>query len=237
MTAASPAGVAAPVLVRSRRPGGWLYGIAGTGWLALVVLALPGGHAGHSAAPLGTHVAGWVAMVAVTAPLIAPNVRYAAMRSPSRARGVVAVDVVSGWALVWAGAAVVLAVGTGLLVAGLGQTAAVVVTTVVAAAWQWVRLKRRAVARCGRRLAPPMDPGRARRAARRYGTDLGRDCVLSCWPLMALMAAAGHSVLVTAACVAVAWYERRRRPHHDPATYTTSLAVVAIGSVVLATGA
>ena len=223
------------MLLRSR-PGGWLEGIAGAGWLALVVLALPGGHAGHAAAPLGTHVVGWIAMVAVMAPLIAPNVRYAAARSPSRARRAVAVDVVSGWALVWAGAAVVLAVGTGLLAAGTGTSAAVATTTVVAAAWQWTPLKRRAVARCGRRLAPPLDRERARRVARRFGVDLGRDCALSCWPLMALMAAAGHAVPVTAACVGVAWYERRRRPHHAPATYATSLAVVVIGSVVLAVG-
>ena len=50
-------------------------------------------------------------MVAVMAPLIAPNVRFAARRSPRRARGAVARDVVAGWALVWLGAAVVLGVG------------------------------------------------------------------------------------------------------------------------------
>ena len=50
---------------------------------------------------------------------------------------------------------------------------------------------------------------------------------------MALMGAAGHSLPVAAACVGVAWYERRRRPHHDPATVATSLAVVAVGSVLL----
>jgi hypothetical protein len=53
---------------------------------------------------------------------------------------------------------------------------------------------------------------------------------------MALMGVAGHRVPVAAAVVGMAWYERRRRPHHDPATYAMSLAVVTIGSVVLAVG-
>lgn len=179
------------------------------------------------------HSAGWLAMVAVMAPLIAPNVRYAAVRSPGRARRAVAVNVVAGWALVWAGAAVLLGVGTWALAKGGGHLAAIALATVVAAAWQSTPLKRRSMARCDRRLAPPLDRRRARRASRRFGADLGRNCALSCWPLMALMATAGHSASVAAPCVAVAWYERRRRPHHDPATGRTSLAIAAIGSTVL----
>jgi hypothetical protein len=46
---------------------------------------------------------------------------------------------------------------------------------------------------------------------------------------MGLMAAAGHAVPVAAACVGVAWYERRR-PHHDPATRETALLIAAVGA-------
>jgi len=169
-------------------------------------------------------------MVAVMAPLISGNVRYAAMRSPRRSRPVVTVDVVAGWALVWAVAAVVLAVGTSLLVNAAGVLPAVALTTLGAIGWQHTRLKRRSLARCHRLLAPPIDRGRARRVARRHGVALGRDCVLSCWPLMVLMAVAGHNPLVAASCVGVAWCERRRRPHHDPATQETSLVIAATGA-------
>jgi predicted metal-binding membrane protein len=214
------------------RPEAWLWGIAGLGWVALAVLPFAGGHH-HGTGSLAPHAAGYLAMVAVMAPLIAPNVRYAAVRSPSRARRAVAADVVAAWALVWIGAVVLLGLGAWLLAEQVGHLAAIGLVTVGAAAWQWTPLKRRSLARCDRRLAPPLERRRARWASRRFGAVLGRDCVVSCGPLMALMAAAGHSVAVAAACVAVAWYERRRRPHHDPATLETSLGIAAIGATAL----
>ena len=165
-------------------------------------------------------------MVAVMAPLTARNVRYAALRSPRAARDGVAVTVVAGWALVWAGAAVVVAV---LLAGAVGDAATTALATAVAVGWQRTVLKQRSLARCHRVLAPPLDRRPSRRASGRYGVGLGRDCVLSCWPLMTLMAVAGHDPVVVAACGGVAWYERRR-PHHDPATTGTSLAIAAIGA-------
>ena len=233
MTAAASSRAGVPAPARSRRPEAWLYGVAGAGWLSLVLLS-GGGH--HPTGSAGAHAAGWVAMVAVMAPLIAPNVRYAAARSPGRARGSVAAAVTSGWALVWAGGVVVLAVGTEALLQVAGRPAALGTAAGAAVAWQWTALKRRSLARCDRRLAPPLDRLRARRAARRFGAGLGRDCVLSCWPLMALMGVAGHSVPVTAACVALAWYERRGRPHHDPAARETSLVIAGIGVGALVVG-
>lgn len=230
MTAAPPLATA-PAATRGGSPVGWLWGIAGAGWFAFALLPAAGGH--HSTGSLGQHAVAGLAMVAVMAPLIAPNVRYAAVRSPSRARRAVAVDVVAGWALVWAGAAVVLGVGTWALAGAVGPPTAVALVTAVAAVWQSTPLKRRSVARCDRRLAPPLDRRAARRASRRFGLDLGRNCALSCGPLMALMASAGHSLPVAAACVAVAWYERQRRPHHDPATRGTTLAIAGIGLAVV----
>lgn len=230
MTAAPPV-VAAPAAWGSRAPEWWLRGIAGAGWLTLLLLPAAGGH--HATVSLGPHAAAGLAMVAVMAPLIAGNVRYAAARSPSRTRRTVAVDVVAGWALVWGAVAVALGISTWALAEAVGSLTAVALVTVVAAGWQSTGLKRRSVARCDRRFAPPLDRRCARRMARRFGVVLGRDCTLSCGPLMALMASAGHAVPVAAACVAVAWYERQRRPHHDPATVGTTLVIAGIGVAVL----
>jgi predicted metal-binding membrane protein len=212
-------------LLGSRHPEWWLWGAAAAGCLVLVAVVGPGHH--HGASP-GMHAAAWAAMIAVTAPLTARNVRYAALRSPRDARADVAAAVVAGWALVWAGAAVVLGAVAWLLAATVGDAATTALATAGAVGWQRAPLKRRSLARCHRVVAPPLGRRRSRRASWRYGAGLGRDCVLSCWPLMTLMAVAGHNLAVVAVCGGVAWYERRR-PHHDPATRGTSLAVAAVG--------
>ena len=213
------------------RPERWLWGVAGVGWVALTVLTVVGGH--HASGALPAHAVAGTAMVAVMAPLIAPNVRYAMRRSPARARRTVGIGLLGGWAAVWLVAAAVLGLGTWALATATGDLAAVAVLTGLAVAWQWTPVKRRGLARCDRRLAPPLERRRAGRAARRFGVVLGRDCVVSCWPLMGLMAAAGHAVPIAAACLAVAWYERRRRPHHDPATREIALVIAAIGATAL----
>ena len=230
-----------PPRLWERQPQWWLWAIAalGAGVLAAVFVAGHGsaraGHQAHSGVDLScAHVAAWVAMVAVMAPLITPNVRFAARRSPRRARGSVARDVVGGWALVWLGAAVALGMGGAVLVGVLGELVAIALLTVFAVCWQYSPRKRRGLARCHAVLAPPLDRRRAARACRAYGVALGRDCVQSCWPLMGLMAVAAHDPLVVAATVGVAWYERRRRPHHDPATRATAVVIVATGVVAIA---
>jgi predicted metal-binding membrane protein len=240
VTAPTPASVRAP-RPWERQPQWWLWAIAlvGAAVLGTVFVAgvptTPTGHAGHGAAPFSVpHAAAWIAMVAVMAALITPNVRFAARRSPRRARGSVARDVVAGWALVWLGTAVGLGVGGAVLVGALGELVAIALLTVIAVYWQYSPRKRRSLARCHAVLAPPLDRRRAGRACRAYGVALGRDCVQSCWPLMALMVVAAHNPVVVAATVGVAWYERRRRPHHDPATRATAVVIAATGVVAIA---
>jgi predicted metal-binding membrane protein len=239
--------------VRIRGPEWWLWAVAGAGWVVILTSAVLGvldapsapaatsGHAGHhhtgaqgvGLGDLGLHSLAWLAMVAVMAPLIARNVRYVAMRSPGRDRAGVSVDVVAGWALAWGAAAIVLGVGTWLLAGSAGELAAIGLLTGIAVAWQYSSRKRLSLARCHRVLAPPLDRQESRRVSRRFGVGLGRDCVLSCWPLMALMAVAGHNPLVVASSVGVAWYERCRRPHHAPGTRETSLVIAATGATAL----
>jgi predicted metal-binding membrane protein len=212
------------------------------GWLARAAPAPLSGHAGHHHAAtltegsagltssLGMQAVGWFVMVAVMAPLIAPNVRYVALRSPRQARAGVTVNVVAGWAVVWAGGAIVLGLGVSLMGGVAGNLVAIGLVTVVTVGWQDSSLKRRSLARCHQVHAPPLNRRQSRRTCQRFGVRLGRNCVLSCWPLMTLMAVAGHNPAVVAACGGVAWYERRRRPHHDPGTRETSLAIAAIGA-------
>lgn len=254
MTVPAAAATTAPGLrlrwrrVRQRSPQWWLHAFGALGWLVLVGLyarSLSGGHAHHPAGGAGTgasvlvphvlvpHVVAALAMVAVMVPLIAVNVRYAAVRSPRRARGAVTGNVVGGYVLVWVGAAAVLGAGTWLLAGALGAPAAVGLVTAVAVGWQYTRPKRLGLARCDALLAPPLDRRRSGPACRRYGVALGRNCVRSCWPLMALMAVAAHNPLVVAAMTGVAWYERRRRPHHDPGTGVTALVIAATGVLTL----
>lgn len=227
----------APPRAWERQPQWWLWAVGFAGACVLGAVFVAGvpttGHAGHGAFS-AAHAAAWVAMVAVMAPLIAPNVRFAARRSPRRARGPVARDVAGGWALVWLAAAVVLGVGGAVLVSTLGELVAIALLTVAAVGWQYSPRKRQSLARCHAVLAPPLDRRRSRQACRAYGVALGRDCVRSCWPLMALMVVAAHDPLVVAATVGVAWYERRRRPHHDPATRATAVVIVATGVVAIA---
>jgi len=208
----------------SRHPEWWLWAMAASGVLVLVALA-GSGHQ-HNTSP-GPHAAAWAGMIGVAAPLIARNVRYAALRSPRDARAGVAAAVVAGWALVWTGCAVVLGGVAWLSAAAVGGAATTALAAAGAVGWQRAPLKRRSLARCHRVVAPPLGR-RARRASWWYGVGLGRDCVLSCWPLMTLMAVAGHNLVVVATGAAVMWYERRR-PHHDPATRGTSFAIAAVG--------
>ncbi len=248
----------------SRRPHAWLYVVAAAGWVVLAWAEVerrtprststlsghsPGSHAhlapasaadnGSWASALGSmaeHVVMVLAMIAVMTPLIARNVRFAALRSPRRARPGVAVAVTVGWASVWVLAAGALAVAGWLVATALGAVATVVLVSVWAVGWQWSRRKRLGLARCHRLLAPPLSPRAARSASRGYGRAIGRSCVTSCLPFMALMSVTGHTILVAAPLAGLAWLERCRRPHHDPATGLTAagVAVVGVGTATLA---
>lgn len=228
-------------------PQWWLYLVAGLGWVWLVVAPLlvsdaMGGHGSAlsgdaPAAAFGTgavlgHVGSTLAMITAMTPLVAPNVRYAALRSPRRTRPRATLDAVLGWTAVWLAAATAITLAAAVLMYLVGDTTAVVVAAAVAVGWQYSNTKHRSLVRCSRKFAPPL--GRAAGAAtRRFGVALGRDCVLSCWPLMGLMVAAHHFWPAVAALLALTWYERHRRPHHDPATTLVVAGIVAVTVVVI----
>lgn len=248
-------------MLPTRRPQLWLTIAAAVGWIGLVAHEVthrvatassdsgaPSVQADHGHGHMGVGSAGsgsvvvdvtmqavmWAAMIAIMLPLIAPNVRFVTLRSPVLQRQRVACAIVAGWSIVWAAAAVLLAIGTWLAVQGVGQVGAIAVLIVVAVGWHLSPVKRRSAARCHRTFAPPLDADETSIECRRFGMRLGVDCVASCWALMAVMGAAGHSVLAVAPLFWVSWYERRRRPHHDPRTATTAGVMVCTGVALIA---
>lgn len=236
-------------------PERWVWPTAGAGWAVLVWAAIGwyplGGDAmaghhhvgtGHPesdpgvVAAFGVHLALWIAMIAATMlPLIAHNLRTVGLRSPRRRRVRATLEVAAGWALVWLGAGVVVAVG--LVASAATLPTGVVIGAVCAAsvAWLFARARRFALARCHRTFAPPL--GAAARAANaRFGMSLGRDCLLACGPSMVLMAASGHQLLVVAALGWLSWRDARR-PHDSPGTALSAVVLVAVGAFALVTQA
>jgi predicted metal-binding membrane protein len=218
-------------------PEWWLPAVGVLGWLGLVaheVINLsPGeGHQHGTGVPMQAFM--WAAMIAIMLPLIAPNVRFIALRSPKHRRYQATAEVAASWAVAWIAAAVVLAFASSLAVRGLGKPIAITVFVVLAICWQCSPLKLRSTARCHRTFAPPLDTRLASVACSRFGARLGLDCVASCWALMAVMAVAGHSLLAVGPLFWVSWAERFRRPHHDPRT-TTAVGVIAAAGLAAIT--
>ncbi|MGZ8804784.1 MAG: copper chaperone, partial [Microbacterium sp.] len=147
-------------------------------------------------------------------PLIARNLRVVAQRSPRTRRTRATMEAATGWAAVWVAAGAVVSVGLVALVPVAPHIVLVVGATGAAVVWQFARIRTIALARCHRTLAPPLDR-RAPMACRRYGVELGRDCLLVCWPAMVLMTVAGHQLLVV---IALGWLSWRdiRLPHDRP---------------------
>ena len=233
---------------RAHHPERALLALAVTGWVGLTALTAltalaaapvvgptaPHQHTGGTGPT--THLAGAVAMLLVMAPLVATNARFAALRSPRARRSAVVAEITAGWAAVWLVGLAVVAAALHLL-RPLGAVPLAALLAAAATAWQLAPARRAALARCHRVIAPPLDRARGGRACRRHGLDVGRGCWTACAPMMALMTVSGHSLLVVAPLTAVAWYERRRRPHHDPGSRPTALVVAAVGALVVALAA
>jgi predicted metal-binding membrane protein len=181
---------------------------------------------------LGGHLVMWTAMVLATMlPLIAWNLRRVGQRSPHHRRIAATVEVAAGWAAVWLGTGALLSAGILAMTLATGQTFVVVVGVGLAVAWQFTAVRRVAVARCHRTFAPPL--GRtARRSCVGFGGTLGRDCVVSCWAGMAVMAASGHRLAVVLPVAWLSWRDRRR-PHDRPGTKVSVVVLVLAGLVTL----
>jgi len=206
---------------------GWGDGGGGRG------TAAPGAHLGHahhelgatagvSAAAVAGAVGGWVLMsTAMMAPATLPAVRYVGLNSIRRRRARAMALYVTAYLVVWtAFGAVALALVALAAEAGASERTVAAAALAVAAGWQLTRAKRRALIACGRTVPLPPEGGRADAACLRFGTRQAARCIVSCWPLMLVMAAVGHgNLLAMAALTALvvgeersAWGRRLRAP-------------------------
>ncbi|HUE84779.1 MAG TPA: DUF2182 domain-containing protein [Vicinamibacterales bacterium] len=154
----------------------------------------------------------WTLMVvAMMLPLVFVHLRVAAARSLWSRRhraiamflcGYVAIAVVAGLALFS------LAGATGLLVHGAAPPTTVAGAFALAAAWQLLPVKRRALTACHRTMPLAPRGWRANRDCLRYGWTIGGSCLVSCGGLMLACVLAGHSLPVMCFATAVAAAER-----------------------------
>jgi predicted metal-binding membrane protein len=154
---------------------------------------------------------GWLVMCgAMMLPLTVMPVRHVAFRSLWRRRHRAIFGFLLGFAFVW------IAVGliSVTLLGFYGRPAFVGVagglTIALAAAWQLMPVKRRALVACHRTAPLAVDGLRADVDCILYGLMHGRFCLLSCWALMLATTVLHTSLLAMVAASIVALAERYR---------------------------
>jgi predicted metal-binding membrane protein len=162
--------------------------------------------------PVGVAIGGWALMsVAMMVPVTLPALRHVGLNSIRRRRwwamAVYVASYLAGWVLF---GVLALTLVWALRSTGLGDRQLLVGALVIATGWQLTRWKRRAVLACQRTVPLPPTGWRADYGCAHFGIRQAGRCVISCWPLMLLMAVLGHgSLLVMAALTAGIVAERR----------------------------
>jgi predicted metal-binding membrane protein len=184
------------------RPEWRVAAIAVLAWFALLAgLGMHRVHLGpdHTPPSVVAGLAGWSLMVvAMMVPVTLPAVRYVGLNSMRRRRqramALYTAVYVGTWALFG-----FTALGIDHLLSvhlGLSDPLLLVVALVAAAGWQLTRAKRRALFACGRTVPLPPLGRRADAGCARYALLHGWRCIQSCWAIMLVMVAVGHSNLV-----------------------------------------
>jgi predicted metal-binding membrane protein len=97
----------------------------------------------------------------------------------------------------------------------------------VAAGWQLTRTKRRALLACRRTVPLPPQGRRADVACLRFGVRQAWRCVVSCWPLMLLMALVPVHIAVMAVLAGFMYAEERTNLGRQLVRPSAALLVVA----------
>ena len=183
------------------RPEWRVAAVAAMAWLALLAgFGMHDAHLGpdHSAAGVVAGLPGWLLMVvAMMVPVTLPAVRYVGLNSVRRRRqramALYTAVYVGTWALLG-----ITALGIDHLLRahlGLGDRLLLVLALLAAAGWQLTRAKRRALFACGQTVPLPPFGRRADAGCARYALLHARRCIQSCWAIMLVMVAVGHSNL------------------------------------------
>jgi predicted metal-binding membrane protein len=184
-----------------RHPEAAAAGVAVLAWAWLLVPVAGGAATAHGsehhATPFLPSTAGWLVMVAaMMLPGALPAARELALGGPWSRRQRTTALFLGGYVGVWVAFGAVAHAAAWLAERGLGIGSAVVLPGLLAAAalWQLSPWKWRAVRAC--HLLRPLPPRGVRADAACAGAALryGRWCVVSCWPVMAAMAAASPSL-------------------------------------------
>lgn len=220
------------------RPEWPLAVVVAMAWVALAVIPSSTSHHGsHSAASASAMIGGWALMsVAMMVPVTLPAVRHVGLNSIRRRRCWAMAVYVASYLAVWVMfGALALALVPALRSTGLGDHQLVVGALAVATMWQLTRWKRRAVVACQRTVPLPPTGWRADYGCAHFGVRQAGRCVISCWPLMLLMAVVGHTNLVVMAALTVGIVaERRISAERRPlALLAGALAVATVGTVLL----
>ena len=197
-------------------------------WAALAVVhassSPQGVHAAHGVhsetsalAAIGVAIGGWALMsVAMMVPVTLPAVRHVGLNSIRRRRRWAMAVYVASYVAVWVLFGVLALVlvwalrSIGAWSTGLGDHQLLVGALAVATGWQLTKWKRRAVVACQRTVPLPPTGWRADYGCARFGVRQAGRCVISCWPLMLLMAVVGHSSLIVMAALTVGIVAERR---------------------------
>jgi predicted metal-binding membrane protein len=223
------------------RPEWRVAAVAAAAWLAL--LAGAGMHPahlepGHSPLGVAAGLPGWSLMVvAMMVPVTLPAVRHVGLNSMRRRRRRAMALYTAVYVGVWVLFGV-SALGLAHLAtehAGLSDATVISLALAAAAGWQLTRAKRRALFACGRTVPLPPLGRRADAGCARFALLQAWRCIRSCWAIMAVMVAVGHSSLgwmaaLTALVVAEELTVRGRRLTRPAA------AVLAVAAAAVALG-
>jgi predicted metal-binding membrane protein len=212
------------------RPEAWLYALSAACWAVLILapaeaaaaaFCLGGARIAGLAFAFGPALAGiewpsalshWLLMIgAMMPPMAAMAVRHVAARSfRHRRRRAMAVFML-GYGAVWMVAGpLYLAAGLAADLLSRGSLLVPVAAAIaVAALWQAMPAKRRALRQCHRTVPLAASGWQADRDCLAYGLAHGRACLLACWALMLIPAAAAHHPLPMLLVALIALGERR----------------------------
>ena len=167
--------------------------VAAGAWVLLVAHAQ---HPHGSWEPYFASLAGWMVMaVAMMVPGALADVRIIALASMWRRRQRTIVLFLGSYVCVW--------IGFGAVAIGVAAEASAGALLALAAVWELTAWKWRAVRRCHLIEVLPPHGAKADAACAREGLRYGWRCVVSCWPLMLTMAAAGHQAVALMALLTV----------------------------------
>jgi predicted metal-binding membrane protein len=200
----------------------WVAGGTAVAWL---VLAFTGRSAGHHTMSLPA----WILMcVAMMTPLTLPAVRHLHRNSIRvRRRRAIGLFLVAYHGIWIAFGALLLGSAAVLELHMLAPQWIAVTLLGVATVWQLTRAKRQALRACRRTIPLPPQGRKADIACVRFGAQQGWRCVVSGWPLMALMALVPLPLAVMAAAAAWMYAEECTRLGRESVRQAAALFAVA----------